>query len=370
MDPVPAERGDDRCGKFPMQKLLAGEPARATARTGAETLQKVAQQMVRLNVAGLPRNYELVHEALSGQTPELGRDLLALGNQPSQQALDELGMRYRLVGHCGLAADTAQADTGRVLRMLSEQLALGLTQKQTFVRALETIARSMREDGDAGLADLSGELDFLHASVADLMADEAEMALKLKDGLSKLDTSDRQLAAARTMVLRDRLTGLPNRIAFSRKLEELFGTNTEPTGTALMIVDIDQFSQINQHFGQVAGNRLLKRLAAIFRKSIKKNDFVARIGGDEFAFLFDDVSAAAALAIAERLRASVENGLAFATSDGTGSGALTISIGVTMAGEAGSPQLAQSQAELALHYTRKARKPIMAYSAELARHAA
>jgi hypothetical protein len=41
-----------------------------------------------------------------------------------------------------------------------------------------------------------------------------------------------------------------------------------------------------------------------------------------------------------------------------------------MAGEAGSPQLAQSQAELALHYTRKARKPIMAYSAELARHAA
>ena len=352
-----------------MQKLLAGEPARAITRTGAETLQKVAQQMTRLNVAGLPRNYELVHEALFGHMPDLGRDLLSLGNQPSQSALDELGLRYRLVGHCGLAAETAQADTARILRMLSEQLALGLGHKQTFVRALDTIGRSMRDE-NSGLADLSGELDFLNASVADLMTSEAEMALRLKEGLARLDTTDRAAAAARTMVLRDRLTGLPNRIAFARKLDELFEAETEPNGTALLFVDIDQFSQINQHYGQVAGNRLLKRLAAIFRKSIKKNDFVARIGGDEFAFLFDDVSAAAAMAIAERLRASVENGVTFATSDGPGNSAMTISIGVTMVGDAGTPQLAQSQAELALHTARKARRPIVAYTAELARHAA
>lgn len=362
-----------------MHMIVTADPARAasstgktskTAKTGTETLQKVAQQMARLNIGGLPRNYELFHEALCGHTPELGRDLMALGHQPSQQALDDIGLRYRLVGHCGLAADTAQGDTTQILQALSQQLAQGLAHKQVFLRALEAIGSSLREEAGGGFADLSGELDFLSASAADLMTSEAEMARNLKDGLSRLDTSDRKVAAARTMVLRDRLTGLPNRIAFSRKLEQLFGSETELGGTALMIVDIDQFSEINQQYGQWAGNRLMKRLAAIFRKSIKKNDFVARIGGDEFAFLFADVSGAAITAIAERLRASVENGLTFATSDGSSQDALTISVGVTMAGDAGSPQQAQSRAEMALATARRSRRPIVAYSADLARQAA
>lgn len=351
-----------------MQRVLASEPAsRLSVRPSADALQKVAQQMTRLGAAGLPRNYELFYEALSGHAPDLSRDLQALGAQPSQAALDEIGLRHRLVSHCGLAAETAQNDAARLLRSLSDQLSLSLTHKQTFVRALETIGRSMREDGSTSLADLTGELDFLHASVADLMLAETELGQKLRDGLGKLDATDRTAAVARTMVLRDRLTNLPNRIAFCRRLDDLYAGETEPKGTALFMVDIDQFTAINQQYGPAAGNRLLKKLAAIFRKSIKKNDFVARVGGDEFAFLFDDVSAAAMVPIADRLRASVENNLTFATSDGLGNGTLTISIGVALSGQSGSAQTLQAEAELALAAARKSRRPVVIHTPELAR---
>ena len=57
-------------------------------------LYKVAGAMHQMGITGLPRNYELVYEAMSGTRPELTRDFLALGDDHSQAALDELGRKY------------------------------------------------------------------------------------------------------------------------------------------------------------------------------------------------------------------------------------------------------------------------------------
>lgn len=54
-------------------------------------IQKIAQHMARLNVAALPRNYELFHEAIIGLNAGLAQDIAALGPQPQQPMLDELG---------------------------------------------------------------------------------------------------------------------------------------------------------------------------------------------------------------------------------------------------------------------------------------
>ena len=70
---------------------------------------KVAQSMSQLGIASLPRNYELVYEALSGRLPQLSRDLVTLGATPQQDALDELGLKHHLVAHGALAADRARA---------------------------------------------------------------------------------------------------------------------------------------------------------------------------------------------------------------------------------------------------------------------
>lgn len=58
------------------------------------------------------------------------------------------------------------------------------------------------------------------------------------------------------------------------------------------MVDIDNFTDLNDKYGTQAGNKLLKKLAGLFSKSVKKNDFVARTEADEFALLFSNVGMA------------------------------------------------------------------------------
>ena len=338
------------------------------AAAGHDALQKVAGYMAKHMIGGLPRNYELVHEALNGHHPALARGLAALGQRPSQHDLDQLGLKFRLLGHCGIAEEKLQADAAGLLDKLGEHVSLGILQKQTFARALETILKSIREDESRGVSELLAELDFLNGAASDLLHSETELGLKLKAGVQQIESARRAVEAAKAQTEKDRLTGLPNRLAFMKRLEDLYGSDAPPSSHALLLVDIDDFRSINQQYGEEAGNRLLQRLATIFRKTIKKNDVVARIDGDDFAFLFSDVAAGDAHAIAERLHAAVDDNLVFATEHGSTHGGLGLSIGFALTHDADEPIELLAHAEAALNTARaNPRAPISGYPPERGR---
>ena len=322
--------------------------ASATAGVGPADLQKVGHYMAKLNVRGLPRNYQLFHEALYGADRSLSNEIAMLGIQPSQAMLDEIGLKYRLVSHCGLVAEKSQADTAKMLRDVAEQLAEGLKRKQGFVQTVEIVAQSVNEDPAQSLAAFSAEMDFLNASLTNLMLYETELTEKLKDEMDKLDTLEKGSAAVRTAAATDRITGLPNQIALINHLTELYEQDAAQ-GAALIMVDIDDFRAFNAKFGPQAANQLLKKLGVLFRKTIKKNDFVARMSGDDFCFLVTDVSTEAARAIAGRLRTSVEEMLVYATSDKNDPGRLTISAGIALSTDAPSAAHLMAHAEAALN---------------------
>lgn len=347
------------------QRIQLGNAQQQKPPVAQDSLQKITAFMAKHQIAGLPRNFELVYEAMVSRNAELARDLVALGTQPSQIALDHLGLKHRLVSHCGLADEHVQCEATAALKRLAEQVSLGLMRKQTFTRGLETIVKSIREDETRGLSEIMEELEFLDSAARDLIRDEAEIEQKLKAGLAQIEAAERTAEAARAMVLTDRLTELPNRIAFMNRLEDLYDRDSAPFGTAMLLVDIDNFKEINRQFGDEAGNKLLKRLAAVFRKTIKKHDFVARIEGDDFAFLFSDVGATEAQAIAERLRAAVENNLIFATEQGRSQGSLGLSIGFAMTADAATPSELIAHAESALATARTIpRHPVAGYGCE------
>lgn len=317
-----------------------------TANVGPADLQKVGQYMAKLNIRGLPRNYQLFHEALYGADRTLSNEIAMLGGQPSQVKLDEIGLKYRLVSHCGLVSEKSQEDAAKMLRDVAEQLAEGLKRKQSFMTTVETVTHSVIEDPMQGLAAFSAEMDFLNASLTNLMLYETELTEKLKDEMEKIHKLEKGNAAIRTAAATDRITGLPNQIALTNRLTQLY--REDPAGTALIMVDIDDFSDFNAKYGPQAANHLLKKLGVLFRKTIKKNDFVARMSGDDFCFLVTDVSTEAAWAIAGRLRASVEETIVYATSDKTDPGCLTISVGVALSTDANSPAELMAHAEAAL----------------------
>ncbi len=83
----------------------------------------------------------------------------------------------------------------------------------------------------------------------------------------------------------DHLTGLANRRRFDSRLENLFKQEGCRVPMALILVDIDNFKAINDRYGHLTGDRALEAVGAALRRSARKGDLVARVGGDEFALL-------------------------------------------------------------------------------------
>jgi diguanylate cyclase (GGDEF)-like protein/PAS domain S-box-containing protein len=113
--------------------------------------------------------------------------------------------------------------------------------------------------------------------------------------------------------LHDPLTGLPNRrMLFARLHTAMAQAEVDRTRLVLLLIDLDQFKELNDTLGHEAGDELLREIRPRLAGAVTEGDLVARLGGDEFAILLDpaapDVDAGA---VAERLRAAIEEPFAF-----------------------------------------------------------
>jgi diguanylate cyclase (GGDEF)-like protein/PAS domain S-box-containing protein len=96
----------------------------------------------------------------------------------------------------------------------------------------------------------------------------------------------------------DALTQLPNRRGFQKRLQAaVLRSMRDNSRLGLLLIDLDHFKTINDTLGHAAGDALLKQCASRLRKSIRAEDFVARIGGDEFAVIVEGVPSAADLCL-------------------------------------------------------------------------
>ena len=115
--------------------------------------------------------------------------------------------------------------------------------------------------------------------------------------------NDRQAARIRHLAQHDALTGLPNRAMFKELLDHAIDrARRHDTTIAAMFIDLDRFKLINDTFGHGAGDAVLCKAAARLKETVRDCDRVARMGGDEFIVLLDDLgSAEAAADIAQRI---------------------------------------------------------------------
>ena len=115
------------------------------------------------------------------------------------------------------------------------------------------------------------------------------------------------LEEQRQKALIDPLTGLPNRAAWSERLEHEIG-QWQQHGNTLMLamLDLDHFKRINDNYGHLAGDKVLKIIASVLRKRLRGTDFIARFGGEEFVLLMPSTVPANGLKLLETLRAAIE----------------------------------------------------------------
>src|SRR6266852_3488622 len=135
------------------------------------------------------------------------------------------------------------------------------------------------------------------------------------------------------MALTDELTGLYNRRYVFAHLNELLGRMTEGSGgTALMLVDIDHFKQVNDRHGHPAGDAVLRQIADRAVRQVRSVDLVGRLGGEEFVVVMPETSLGGAVVVAERLRAAVAEE-PFVLQGKGDKPRVTVSVGIAMTGE-------------------------------------
>ena len=137
----------------------------------------------------------------------------------------------------------------------------------------------------------------------------------------------RLMETLRESSLRDPMTGLHNRRFLEESVETLIGqAQRRKASMAFLMLDLDYFKMVNDTYGHDAGDAVLNTLAKLLRQSVRASDFVIRYGGEEFLILLQETDAAAAGAVAEKIRAAVAD-LKIQTSGGILQ--KTISIGIS-----------------------------------------
>ena len=168
------------------------------------------------------------------------------------------------------------------------------------------------------------------------------------------DITERRRSESRIKFLaqHDVLTELPNRLLFNERLNEALATVREDNSCALLCLDLDGFKDVNDCFGHAAGDLLLKEVGRRLLINLRKNDTAARLGGDEFAVLLLDVSAAEAVATAQRITMAVSGRYQL---DQFGEASIGVSIGISCAPtHASESEAILSMADKALYAAKNA----------------
>ncbi|NNG64758.1 diguanylate cyclase, partial [Pseudomonas fragi] len=114
------------------------------------------------------------------------------------------------------------------------------------------------------------------------------------------------LEEQRQKALLDPLTGLPNRAAWGERLAFAVARwQTQGNSLLIAMLDLDHFKRINDGYGHLAGDKVLKIIANQLRRQLRPGDFIARFGGEEFVLLIPDATPAMGLALLEKLRLAI-----------------------------------------------------------------
>jgi diguanylate cyclase (GGDEF)-like protein/PAS domain S-box-containing protein len=182
-----------------------------------------------------------------------------------------------------------------------------IVEEATGKTATSPVARCLAEgtithlDADVCLIGRHAECRDVQSSASPLLSPTGEVlgAVLVFQDVTSSRALQKQLAHT---AVHDALTGLSNRLAFERALITVVDEARHELRThALCFIDLDFFKPVNDTAGHAAGDALLCKVAEIIRQSCRRQDFAARIGGDEFALLLADCPASAARRVAQKL---------------------------------------------------------------------
>jgi len=201
------------------------------------------------------------------------------------------------------------------------------------------------------LGETQAALDALRSAIA------YDTRLRDKEALDRAARNEMRMELARAasewsrLAEEDALTGLPNRRALGVWLAAAFLRVRRGEPIAILLLDIDHFKAINDTYGHLVGDVVLREVASLLRDGTRPSDLPSRFGGEEFVVALASTDIARALDIAARIHGEVARHTWTASAPGL---AVTVSIGVAGSAEAADPEALLAVADRRLYAAKRA----------------
>lgn len=301
-----------------------------TKTESAEYLRLALPLMSKHDAPLHPISYAVWYEYVSGM------------NRALNEAVDTLSARG-----VPLTGEDIEALFNRHVADVTNVAAASLTQE--FQRIITGIAASTGEvskDADhfgqtlldieknSVLPGAKVDIKALIASTRTMQASTNSLKTKLAESNREIESLRAEVTRARDASLVDALTGLTNRRGFDQALEACLASlstadaNDPAAQPCLLMCDIDHFKKINDTYGHLFGDKVIRAVAQVLTDNVKGRDTAARYGGEEFIVLLPGTPLNGAHALAEKIRCAIEGGRIKKSGNEEIIAKVTISLGV------------------------------------------
>ncbi len=320
----------------------------------AEILRLAVAAMGKQPAAANPAHYSLWYEHCAGLNPGLSRVLearIAVGSVLTDEDV------WQLYGEHIAAREHRQYENVRAdLHRILKDTATGTKKAEDQTSRIDEAIADHQErlSAPADPADVQRTVVDLLSDTGRMRSVAAELSAQLRASTEEVNSLTQSLHRAQSEALCDPLTDLRYRRGFEQSAGEQRLQRGNLENIALLMIDIDHFKAVNDTHGHVLGDKVLRAVAHVLKSNIKGRDVAARVGGEEFAVLLPDTSAAGAVSLGKQICALVSHGrIKRAAGDGT-IGQVTLSIGVAVARSGESLESLMERADAALYGAKRA----------------
>ena len=318
----------------------------------AEYLRLALPWMVKQQAAPHPISYAIWYEYVAERNSALKAaidDYLTNGRVLDERATCEIFQKHIVDLNVQVAQRLSEGFEKAMADMSSSAAQAG-AQAGLFGGALERFCgdRVSSNPGiDEGIDTILGLARKMQSSVVSLVD-------RLDESRREIEELRQEVLRARDEALTDGLTGLTNRRGFDKTIAACLETpEVSECPPSLLMADIDHFKQVNDTYGHLFGDRVIKAVAQILTNNVKGKDTAARYGGEEFVVLLPDTPVDGAFQLAENIRGIVARCRIKRANDHAPVGNIRVSLGVASFKPGESAAGFVARADAALYMSKK-----------------
>lgn len=299
-------------------------------------------------------NYQILYEYFDGKRIELISELKDIIKKT--QTLDQNTSQYLyekfFTPSTGDLMNQVQVQTRKIIREILEKILTANDESSQYESSLMQYTEKL--SNTTSIEDVQQIIGRIIEDTQTMAASNQAILKEFQKAKEQTETLNQQLKQVESQAFTDALTGLHNRRAFDKAIQELVSAfNEQGTVFSIIVIDVDHFKKFNDTYGHQVGDEVLKIVGDTLYKGLKSRDIPCRYGGEEFVVLLPETCLENAEIVAEQLRIRIAVRSLDEIKNEKPVEKITISLGVAEVQTADTPASIVERADRALYLAKE-----------------